>query len=126
MTWPAPATLLRHAPPALRLAEIVARDNDELRCLGPATDWTWPALLEGCAQTAGLLAGMQPGGPSNRALIAEYRDLVIHTDHYSGTPRFDARFDRRLLGFWRYAVRAHGDDDRVLLNGLVTLAPVDA
>ena len=126
MTWPAPATLLRHAPPAVRVAQIIARDDDGLRCLGPAADWTWPTLLEGCAQTAGLLAGMQPGGPSNRALIAEYRDLLVHADRYSGAPRFAARFDRRLLGFWRYAVRASTDDERLLLSGLVTLAPVDA
>jgi predicted hotdog family 3-hydroxylacyl-ACP dehydratase len=124
VSWPTPASLLRHRPPALLLDEIVARDDTALHCRSAARDWTWPSLLEACAQTAGLLAGMRSEGLDNRALIAEYRDVTVHAATYAGPARFEARFDRRILGFFRYAVTAHGAGDDVLLAGLVTLAPI--
>ena len=127
MTWPAPATLLRHQPPALRLDAIVSRDDLTLQCRGDAPTWTWPSLLEGCAQTAGLCAGMRADGPTerldDRALIAEYRDVKLHRPTHSGAVLFSARFDRRVLRFWRYAVEAHTQSGDLLLEGLVTLAP---
>ena len=124
MTWPSPASLLRHQPPALLLEEIVARDETTLHCRGATRDWPWPSVLEACAQTAGLLAGMRADGPDDRALIAEYRDVTVHAPTYAGPACFEARFDRRIFGFFRYAISAHGADDQLLLAGLVTLAPI--
>ena len=122
MTWPAPSTLLRHRAPAIMLAEIVEHTPETLRCRGPEQAWTWPMLLEGCAQTAGLLAGLTAAGLDNHALIAEYRDLTIQQNDYAGAPQFEARFDRRILGFWRYTIRACAADGGALLCGSVTLA----
>ena len=43
-----------------------ARDAGRLVCTGiDAARWPWTRLLEGTAQTAGLLAGLQPGGPGD-------------------------------------------------------------
>jgi hypothetical protein len=126
VNWPAPATLLRHVPPAVLVDAIVARDDTTLRCRADARPWTWPLLLEACAQTAGLLAGMRADGPDERAVIAEYRDVTLASLPGTGPVHLDARFDRRMLGFFRYAISAHTIDDRLLLRGLVTLAPVPA
>jgi hypothetical protein len=125
VTWHDPATLLRHRAPALLVDRILSRDADGLVCTGAERDWDWPALLEGCAQTAGLLAGMLPGGPGNTALIAEYRDVDVRATSYDGPVRFEARFDRRILRFWRHAVVARTTDGILLLSGLVALAAVD-
>lgn len=125
MTFPAPSTLLRHRGPALLVDRILSRDGETLACTGVDRAWDWPALLEGCAQTAGLLAGMLPGGPTNTALIAEYRDVEVVAATHSGAVRFEARFERRIMGFWRHAIVARGSDGGVLLSGLVALAPVD-
>ena len=124
MTLPAPATVLRHVGPALLLDRIERLDGDALVCAARgAGPWRWPALLEAAAQAAGLLAGLRPDGLSNRAVIAEYRDVLIHAAEHVGPVRVRARLDRRLLRFWRVRVAADAADGRALLAGLVTLAP---
>jgi len=118
-----PATLLRHRPPALVLGAMETRDAGRLVCTGvDAGHWPWTRLLEGTAQTAGLLAGLQPGGPGDRAVIAEYRDVAVHAATHRGDVRFEARVERRLAGFWRCRCEARGADDRVLLSSRVTVA----
>jgi len=124
MSLPPPSALLRHRPPALLIDAVESFGGDTLGC--SATEraaWTWPVLLEGAAQTAGLLAGLQPGGPSSAAVIAEYRGVVVHAARHDGSVRFVARLDRRLLHFWRCHVEAHAADGGLLLEGQVTLAP---
>jgi predicted hotdog family 3-hydroxylacyl-ACP dehydratase len=123
MSLPSPAEVLRHRPPALLLASVVRVDGDTIRCrtLGPGP-WPWPRALEASAQAAGLLAGLQPGGVTNRAVIAEYRDVVIHVAADPGPMEVVARLDRRVLGYWRCRVEAHAGG-RLLLEGRVTLAP---
>lgn len=119
-----PATLLRHRPPALLLGAMEARDAGRLVCTGiDAARWPWSRLLEGTAQTAGLLAGLQPGGPGDRAVIAEYRDVAVHAASHRGAVRFEACVERRLAGFWRCRCEARDRDDRVLLTSRVTVAP---
>jgi len=124
MSLPDPARVLRHREPALLLRAIVAFGGDTLACSsrgdGP---WGWPAMLEGGAQTAGLLAGLQPGGLSNRAVIAEFRRVVIHVPRHAGPLRFTAALDGHVLHFWRCRLAVHAADGAPLLEGLVTLAP---
>jgi len=88
-----------------------------------AGPWPWPRMLEGAAQTAGLLAGMQPGGPASSSVIAQYSDVVVHGEVQRGPLRFVAELDRRLLHFWRCRVAVRDESGRLLLEGRVTLAP---
>lgn len=119
-----PARCMRHRPPALLLATVEQPDPERLVARGVDDGpWRWARVLEGCAQAAGLLAGLQPGGPDDTAVIAEYRDVVLHARAHAGPVRFDARLDRRLLRFWRCRVEARADDGTLLLAGLVTVAP---
>jgi hypothetical protein len=118
-----PAELLRHRGPALLVGAIERREGDTIVCTsrhdGP---WRWPLVLEGAAQAAGLLAGLR-GGVSNRALIAEYRGVVVHAQRYEGEVRFVARIERRLLHFWRCRIEARDAAGRLLLEGTVSVAP---
>jgi hypothetical protein len=124
MMLPPPARLLRHRGPALLLGAVEAFDGQTLACSSSdAGAWAWPRLLEGAAQAAGLLAGVQPGGPGKTAVIAQYRDVVIHAARHAGLVRFHAALDRRLLHFWRCRVEARDEEARLLLEGLVTIAP---
>ena len=119
-----PATLLRHRPPALVLGAMETRDGGRLVCAGiDAGRWSWTRLLEGTAQVGGLLAGLQRGGPGDRAVIAEYRDVAMHTRLHRGRVRFEARVERRLAGFWRCRCEARSADGRLLLSSRVTVAP---
>jgi hypothetical protein len=118
-----PATLLRHRAPALVLGAMETRDAARLVCTGiDAGHWPWTRLLEGTAQAGGLLAGLQPGGPGDRAVIAEYRDVAVHAAAHRGHVHFEARVERRLAGFWRCRCEALSADDRVLLSSRVTVA----
>lgn len=118
------ATLLRHRPPALLLGAIEGVDGHEIRCASAgAGPWRWGQMLEGAAQAAGLLAGLQAGGITDTAVIAEYRDVVVHTEAYAGPLRFVAHLDRRILHFWRCRLEARALDGTVLLAGTVTIAP---
>lgn len=124
MTLPAPADVLRHRPPALLLAAIEAFDGTTLRSRSVDDGaWPWPRILEGAAQSAGLVVGLATGGLSNRAVIAEYRDVVPSHHEGPGPIRFAARIERRLLHFWRCRVEARAADGAVVLRCAVTLAP---
>jgi hypothetical protein len=113
---------MRHRAPALLLDAIAAFTGDTLACTSRDTaEWSWPLVLEGAAQTAGLLAGLQEDGPGDAAVIAEYRDVVVHVAAAQGILRFMARLDRRLLDFWRCRVEARAADGTVLLDGVVTV-----
>lgn len=119
-----PEQLMRHRPPALLLGAVVEATGAGLACDGiDDGSWRWARLLEGAAQAAGLLSGLQPGGPGAAAVIAEYRDVTLHTALHSGGVRFHAVLDRRILGFWRCRVEARGADGELLLSGLVAVAP---
>jgi hypothetical protein len=124
VSLPSPAGLLRHRAPALLLGALEEHDGRRLVCRG--TDgrrWSWARLLEGTAQAAGLLAGLQPDGPGPDAVIAEYRDVAVHVELHRGPVLFAARLERRLAHFWRCRCEARADDGRVLLASRVTLAP---
>ena len=119
-----PEQLMRHRPPALLLGTVVESTAAGLVCDGiDDGPWRWARLLEGAAQAAGLFSGLQPGGPDAAAVIAEYRDVTIHASRHDGPVRFHAALDRRILGFWRCRVDAHGADGGLLLSGLISLAP---
>jgi hypothetical protein len=124
MTVPPPATLLRHRPPALHLGAVEEASAERIACTsrgdGP---WGWPSLLEGAAQAAGLLAGLQGGAHDATALVAEYRDVVVHAPGHAGAVRFLARLERRVLGCWRCAVAVEAEGGALLLEGRVTVAP---
>ena len=122
MTLASPAAVLRHRPPALLLASVVAIDAESIRCRGVEPGpWPWPRMLEAAAQAAGLLVGTRPGGIGNRAVVAEYRDVVIHVATDPGPVDVAAWLDRRVLGYWRCRFAAYAGD-RLLLEGRVTLA----
>jgi predicted hotdog family 3-hydroxylacyl-ACP dehydratase len=124
VSWPRPARLLRHRPPALLLERIAEFGGDRLRCTSRgAGPWRWAELLEGAAQSAGLLAGLQPGGPANTAVIAEYRSVGVHAATHTGAVAFVACLERRILDFWRCRVEARAADGTLLLDGRVTIAP---
>jgi hypothetical protein len=124
MTLPPPATLLRHRPPALHLDAVEDASAERIACASRgAGPWRWPALLEGAAQAAGLLAGLQGGEHDATALVAEYRDVVVHAPEHAGPVRFVARLERRLLGCWRCAVVVEAEGGALLLEGRVTIAP---
>ena len=124
MSHPSPAALLEHRGPALLLGAIDAFDGHQLLCTSRGTGpWRWPEILEGAAQSAGLMAGMQPGGPSATAVIAEYRGVIVHAPSHAGTIRYAARLVRRLLHFWRCRIEARSVDGKLLLEGEVTLSP---
>jgi hypothetical protein len=119
-----PEQLMRHRPPALLLGARVEASATGLACDGiDAGPWRWARLLEGAAQAAGLFSGLQPGGPGPAAVIAEYRDVSIHALQHDGPVRFHAAPERRILSFWRCRVEARGADGRLLLEGLVAVAP---
>ena len=123
MSIPTPERMLRHRPPALLVDAVLAYTGTSITCSargeGP---WPWPRLLEGAAQAAGLLAGLQPDGLTNTAVIAEYRNVVVHAASSAGPVRFTAEVERRLMRFWRCRLAAHASDV-LLLEGIVTLAP---
>lgn len=124
MGHPSPAALMRHRDPALLIDAIETCDGWTLGCTSRgAGPWPWPRMLEGAAQTAGLLAGMQPGGPPGSSVIAQYRDVIVHGEVHRGPLRFVAELDRRLLHFWRCRVEVRDEGGRLLLEGRVTLAP---
>ena len=124
MNLPAPAAVLRHDGPALLLDRVEHFHGDALACVARGVGpWRWPAMLEAAAQGAGLLAGLQTDGLSNRAVIAEYRGIVIHAHEHTGAVRVHARLDRRLLHFWRVRIEVEAMEGSVLLAGFVTLAP---
>jgi len=124
MSHPSPAALMRHRGPALLIDVIETRDGRTLGCTSRAAGlWPWPRMLEGAAQTAGLLVGMQPGGPGGNSVIAQYRDVIVHCEVQRGPLRFVAELDRRLLHFWRCRVEVRDESGRLLLEGRVTLAP---
>jgi len=123
MSSPTPERLLRHRPPALLLDAVLSYGGTHITCSGRGDGpWTWPRMLEGAAQTAGLLAGLQPDGLTNTAVIAEYRDVVVHAHESAGPMRFTAEIDRRVMRFWRCRLAVHAGDT-LLLEGTVTLAP---
>ena len=123
---PAPQDLLRHRPPALCLDALATAAAGTLVCTARARAWTWATLLEGAAQTAGLLVGMQPGGLGDDAVVAEYRDVRATRETWDGDVRFTARMDRRVQRFWRCVVEATAPDGAPLLSARVTLAPPGA
>jgi hypothetical protein len=124
MSHPSPAALMRHRGPALLIDAIERCDERTLGCTSRgAGPWPWPRMLEGAAQTAGLLAGMQPGGPASSCVIAQYSDVVVHGEVQRGPLRFVAELDRRLLHFWRCRVAVRDESGQLLLEGRVTLAP---
>lgn len=119
-----PAQLMRHQPPALLLGSVADASATGIACDGiDDGPWRWARLLEGAAQAAGLFSGLQPGGPDAAAVIAEYRDVTVHALRHDGPVRFHAALDRRILGFWRCRVDARSADGRLLLSGLVAVAP---
>jgi hypothetical protein len=119
-----PEQLMRHRPPALLLGTVAEATPTVLVCDGiDDGPWRWARLLEGAAQAAGLLSGLQPGGPGPEAVIGEYRDVTLHAGRHDGRVRFHATLDRRILGFWRCRVEARSADGRLLLSGLVAVAP---
>jgi hypothetical protein len=123
MTLPSPAAVLRHRPPALLLGSVTALDGDSIRCRTvEAGPWPWPRMLEAAAQAAGLLVGTRPGGIGNRAVVAEYRDVVIHVATDAGPVDVAAWLGRRVLAYWRCHLAAYAGG-RLLLEGRVTLAP---
>lgn len=122
MSLPAPADLLRHRPPAVLVEAIVERGAGTLACSAASRDWTWPRMLEAAAQTAGLLAGMQPDGPRS-AVVAQYRDVVLHAAEHRGALRVRATLERRVLQFWRCRFAVRDVAGRLLLEGSVALAP---
>jgi len=123
MTLPSPAAVLRHRPPALLLGSVTAIDATSIRCRGVERGgWPWPWVLEAAAQAAGLLVGTRPGGIGNRAVVAEYRDVVIHVAENPGPVEIAAWIDRRAFRYWRCRFVAHATG-RLLLEGRVTLAP---
>jgi hypothetical protein len=123
MSHPAPADVMRHRGRALVVESIRARGADTLECTASdAGPWRWPRMLEGAAQTAGLLAGMLPGGPA-RSVVAQLLDVVVRAETHRGPLRFVAAFDRRVLHFWRCHFEVRDADGGVLLEGRVTLAP---
>lgn len=124
MMFPDPATLLRHRPPAVLVREVIALTPERLVATSNGTGpWSWPALLEGGAQAAGLLAGTQVDGLTNRAVIADYRHVRIGAASHAGAVRFTATIDRRIMQFWRCRIEVHDEADRLLLQATVTLAP---
>jgi hypothetical protein len=119
-----PEQVMRHQPPALLLGTVVESTATGLACDGiDDGPWRWARLLEGAAQAAGLFSGLQPGGPGAAAVIGEYRDVTLHARRHDGRVRFHAALDRRILGFWRCRVDARTTDGRLLLSGLVAVAP---
>lgn len=114
---------LRHVPPALLIGTIVEHDDEHLVCASrDAGPFGWAQLLEGAAQTAGLLAGIA-GGPGAGALVAEYRAVRADVSRHAGAVRFHAALERRVLRFWRCRCAVQAADGRLLLQALVTLAP---
>lgn len=127
MTHLVPGDILRHRGPALLVAGIDGWDGETLRCRAAGEGpWTWPVMLEGAAQAAGLAAGLQPRGLPARAVVAEYRDVVLHAAAHAGPIRFVARVERRVLHFWRCRVEVRGASGALLLEGSVALAPEPA
>jgi len=127
MTLPAPGELLRHRGAALLVDTIEGWDGEILRCRAPGDGpWSWPAMLESAAQTAGLAAGLRPRGLSPRAVIAEYRDVRVHAARHAGALCVAARVERRVLHFWRCRVEVRDAAGALLLEGAVTLAPEPA
>ena len=124
MTFPDPASLLRHRPPAVLVREVTAFSGDRLVCTSTGSGpWRWPQLLEGGAQAAGLLAGAQNDGLSDRAVIADYRAVRLGVLDHRGAVEFAATLDRRVMQFWRCHVEVRAADGTLLLEGTVTLAP---
>ena len=123
VSHPAPAAFMRHRGPALLVETIETRDPERLGCISSGSgEWSWPRMLEGAAQTAGLLTGTQPGGPIS-AVVAQYRDVVVRVATHRGRLRFTAHLDRRILHFWRCRVEVTDQQGAILLEARVTLAP---
>jgi hypothetical protein len=82
-------------------------------------------MLEGAAQTAGILLGLQASGFDDTSLVAEYRGVTVHAATHPGPLRFTATLGRRLFRFWRCPVTVHDLAGTLLLKGQVTLVQGD-
>jgi len=124
VTGRAVAPMLRHREPALKLATIESFDGARLVCSGRGVGpWRWAEMLEGAAQTAGLLAGLQRGHIDRSAVIAEYRDVRVHARAHAGALTFTASGARPLLHFHRCACEVRASDGTLLLEGTIAVAP---
>jgi len=124
VTLPAPAALLRHGPEARLVGAIERLDAAGIACASRGSGaWPWPRMLEGAAQTAGLLVGMTEAGAPRAPVIAEYRDVIVRAASHRGPLRFVAALERRVLHCWRCTFEVRTARGRVLLSGRVTLAP---
>lgn len=123
MTFPHPRAWMRHRGPALVLNAIEAWNGDEARCRAAAGRWTWPRLLEGAAQTAGIACAIEEPAWRHGAVVAEYRDVEILAETHDGPVRFVARPERRLLAYRRCAAVATDETGTPLLRAVVTLLP---
>jgi hypothetical protein len=121
VSLPRPGDLLRHRPPAVLVDAILEQGAGTLTCSADERRWTWPHMLEAAAQTAGLLAGLQASGP-RLAVIAQYRDVVVHAPEHHGSLRVRAAFERTVLHFWRCRFDVTDPRGRPLLSGRVALA----
>jgi hypothetical protein len=124
MTGLDPRAVLRHRAPAVLLSAVRTFTGRGLVAVGAADGvWPWPKLLEAAAQAAGLLAGARDGGLANTAVVADYREVRVHTPVHHGAVEFHATLDRRILHFRRCRIEARAADGTPLLSGSVTLAP---
>lgn len=126
VTWPDPVAMLRHRGPAVLVGRLEAFTGETLtstsRDDGP---WRWGRMLEGAAQTAGLLAGLGDR-VADTAVIAEYRGVTVAVAEHTGRLTFVARLERRVLQFVRCRIEVCAADGTLLLDGSVTLSPAPA
>ena len=87
------------------------------RITGP---WDWPQMLEGAAQCAGILVGLEH---EHESVVAQYRHMAIHGLVHVGALRFAARRERRFLGFYECHIEVRDLPGAIIISGSLTLAP---
>jgi hypothetical protein len=129
----APRDTLSHREPALVLDTIEELGPDTLRCRGGAgRRLHWAQILDGCAQTAGLLARARLASREPVAfVVATYEHVTLGEGacegaaveaHDGASLEWIARFVRRIGDFHQIDVTATDAAGRTLLGTRVALA----
>lgn len=122
-----PSTTLAHREPALVLDAVSALGQTTLSCTGGAgRRLHWAQILDGCAQTAGLLARALLASPEPVAfVVASYESVELgegHDAHDGGVIEWRATPVRRVGDFHQVDVRALDEGGRALVVARVALA----
>src|SRR5437870_1932289 len=127
MEYPHPADLLPHELPAVFIGKIQSVAPNFISCRATTCrTWTWPQLLEGSAQAAGLLLRLRHRDQSSirpHYIVVGYDNVKIWSSTFKGLVCWDARRVREILDVTQFYSRAYDQSSTLILEATVALGP---